>query len=174
MKENKTQSKLDTQPAHSEITKTSTREKEVAPAVASAPSPKIKFKVKFTDYAIEKFMSSFGVPPKKRVVTPFDVLKHSALKGLKLAQYFEGKKKYFFLRYWFNGSYLPLTIGQFIPGIFGVKQCQDKIHDLVKTHCDDKGRWIKDPKQTVKDKETKIVKAIIVESQKLTINQVIE
>ena len=69
---------------------------------------------------------------------------------------------------------LHLTIGQFIPGVFGVKQCQDKLHDLVKTHCNDKGHWIRDPKQTVRDKETKIVKAVIVESQKLTINQVIE
>ena len=172
MKDKSNISKLGTQPAHGKIANTSTSEKEVASAVAAAP--KVKFKLKFTDYAINNFMSSFGIPPKARVITPFDVSKHSALKGLKLVQYLKGKKKYFFLRYWFNGLYLPLTIGQFIPDIFGVKQCQDKLHDLVKNHCDDKGRWIKDPKQTVIDDETKIKKAIIVESQKLTINQVIE
>ena len=172
MKDNKTDNKLDTPQAHGEITQTGTSEKEVASAVASAP--KVKFKLKFTDYAIDKFVSSFGVPPKARVVTPFDVSKHSALKGLNLVQYFKGKKKYFVLRYWFNGSRLPLTIGQFIPDIFGVKQCQDKLHDLVKAHCNDKGHWVKDPKQTIRDQETKIVKAVIVESQKLTINQVIE
>ena len=154
MKDNKTDSKLGTQPAHGKIANTSTPEKEVASAVASAP--KVKFKLKFTDYAIDKFVSSFGVPPKARVVTPFDVSKHSALKGLKLVQYFKGKKKYFFLKYWFNGQYLPLTIGQFIPGIFGVKQCQDKLHDLVKAHCNDKGHWIKDPNKQLKIKKLKL------------------
>ena len=179
MKDKINSSKLDTPQAHGEITQTGTSKKEVASAVAAAP--KVKFKLKFTDYAINNFMSSFDIPPKARVVTPFDVSKHSALKGLNMVQYFKSKKKYFVLRYWFNGSRLPLTIGQFIPGkskeeppIFGVKQCQDKLHDLVKTHCNDKGYWIRDPKQTIKDKEIKIVKAIIVESQKLTINQIIE
>ena len=57
----------------------------------------IKFKIKFTDYAIEKFMSSFGVPPKERIYTPFDVSRQSALKGLRLCQYLKGKKKYFVL-----------------------------------------------------------------------------
>jgi len=174
MKEKINTSKLDTPLAHDKLAKTCTPKKEVAPAVASAPTLKIKFKLKFTDYAIDNFMSTFGIPPKERIFTPLDVSRQSALKGLRLCQYFEGKKKYFLLSYWYNGKALHLTVGQFIPDIFGVKQCQEKLHDLVKTHCDDKGRWIRDPKQTVKDKETKIVKAIVVESQKLTINQVIE
>jgi len=173
MKENKTDSKLDTSLVHDEITKTCTPRKEVAPAVASAPSPKITFKIKFTDYAIEKFMSSFGVPPKERIYTPFDVSRQSALKGLRLCQYLKGKKKYFVLNYWYNRRSLPWTVGEFRLGIFGVKQCQDKIHDIVRTHCDDKGRWIKDPKQTVRDKETRIEKAVIDDSLKLTINEVI-
>ena len=181
MKDNKTDSKLGTQLAHDEIVQTCTSKKEVASAVASAPPSKIRFKLKLTDYAIEKFISSFGVPAKKRIFTPFDVSRQSALKGLRLCQYLEGKKKYFVLSYWYNGKALHLTIGQFIPGkrkeeppIFGVKQCQDKLHDLVKAHCNDKGHWIRDPKQIIREKETKIVRAVIVESQKLTINQVIE
>ena len=135
MKDKINTSKLDTHLAHDKIVKTCTQEKEVASVVTAAPE--VKFKLKFTDYAIKNFMSSFGIPPKARVITPFDVSKHSALKGLKLVQYFKSKKKYFFLRYWYNGRSLPLTIGQFIPGkskgeppIFGVKQCQDKLHDL--------------------------------------------
>ena len=162
MKEKINTGKLGTQLAHGKIGETGTSEKE------------IKFKLKFTDYAIDNFISSFGVPPKIRVITPFDISKHSALKGLKLVQFFKGKKKYFFLKYWYNERALPLTIGQFIPGVFGVKQCEDRVYDLVKANCNDKGHWIRDPKQTIKDKETKIVKAIIIESQKLTINQVIE
>ena len=71
MKEKTNTSKLDTPLAHDKLAKTCTPKKEVAPAVASAPTLKIKFKLKFTDYAIEKFMSSFSVPPKKRVVTPY-------------------------------------------------------------------------------------------------------
>ncbi len=174
MKEKLTESKLDTSLVHEEITKTCTPKKEVAPAVASAPFPKIKFKIKFTDYAIEKFMSSFGVPPKERIYTPFDVSRQSALKGLRLCQYLKGKKKYFVLNYWYNRRSLPWTVGEFRLGIFGVKQCQDKIHDIVRTHCDDKGRWIKDPKLTVRDKEIRIAKAVVVDSQKVTINHVIE
>ena len=160
MKENKTDSKLGTQHAHGKLAKTCTY-------------PKVKFKLKFTDYAIEKFMSSFGVPARVRVFTPFDVSRQSTLKGLRLCQYLEGKKKYFVLSYWYNGKILHLTIGQFIPGIFGVKQCQDKLHDLVKTHCNDKGHWIKDPKQTIRDQETKITKTVIEESAKLSVNEVI-
>lgn len=173
MKEKISTGKLGTQHAHGKLAKTCTPEKEVAPAVAVAPNSKIKLKLKFTDYAIEKFISSFGVPPKKRVFNPLDVSRQSVLKGLRICQYFNGKKKYFVLNYWYNGKMLHLTIGQFIPGIFGVKQCQDKLHDLVKEHCNDKGRWIKDPKQTIRDQENKESKAIIVESYKLPVNEVI-
>ena len=144
MKENNTDSKLDTKPVLNEIGQTSTKKN------SASQKARPRFKIKFTDHAIEKFTSSFIDPitnkTKYRVYTPFDISKHSALKGLKLVQFFKGKKKYFFLKYWYNERALPLTIGQFIPGVFGVKQCEDRVYDLVKANCNDKGHWIRDPK----------------------------
>ena len=160
MKENKTESKLDNQLA--------TEQK--------AQTGKSKIKLRFTDYAIERFMPSFMVEGKQKdiIETPFDVSKNTILKGLKLKVGRKTKKKYFFLRYWFNGVGLPLTIGQFVKDVFGVKECEKYLYELAKSHQDNKGHWIKDPKQTIKDKETKISKAVIEESSKLTINEVIE
>ena len=83
-------------------------------------------------------------------------------------------RKYFLLRFWFNGKAHKLTIGQFIPGKFGVKQCEDKIYEIVRGHQNDRGMWIKDPAQTLIEKETRIAQKVIIESEKLTVNQVIE
>jgi integrase len=137
-----------------------------------------RFKIKFTDYAIEKYTSSFIDPitnkTKYRVYTTFDVSRNTILKGLKLCQFEKSKTKWFVLNYWYQQKSHFITIGQFVPGKFGVKQCEDEIYKLAREHQNDKGIWIKNPQLTIKDKEIKIVKAIIVESQKLTINQVIE
>ena len=86
MKEKINTSKQGTPLAHDKLAKTCTPEKEAA--------LKIKFKLKFTDYAVDNFMSTFGIPPRERIFTPLDVSRQSALKGLRLCQYFEGKKKY--------------------------------------------------------------------------------
>ena len=157
MKENKTDNKLNTRLVPGEITQTSTK----------------KFKLKFTDFAIEKYMSSFGVPGKYRVYTPFDVTKNTILKGLKLCQYLESKKKYFVLQYWYNSKPNYITIGEFKPGVFGVRDCENKVFEIARAHQDHKGIWIKNPKTTIQNEQTKITKAVIEESQKLTINEVI-
>ena len=57
MEENKTDNKLDTRPVQEPIGQTSTK----------------KFKLKFTDFAVDNFTATFGVPSKVRVYTPFDV-----------------------------------------------------------------------------------------------------
>ena len=157
MKDNRTDNKLNTKLVPGEISQTCTK----------------KFKLKFTDYAIEKYTSSFGVPSKYRVYTPFDVSKHTILKGLKLCQFFKTKKKFFVLRYWFNNQYKSITIGEFKPGIFGVRGCEDKVYEIARAHQDHKGLWIKDPQTTIHNEQTKITKAVIEESQKLSINEVI-
>ena len=157
MKENNTDNKPGTKQVPNDISQTSTK----------------KFKLKFTDYAIEKYTSSFGVPSKHRVYTPFDVSKHTILKGLKLCQFFKTKKKFFVLRYWFNNQYKSITIGEFKPGIFGVRGCEDKVYEIARAHQDHKGLWIKDPQTTIHNEQTKITKAVIEESQKLSINEVI-
>ena len=157
MKDNRTDNKPGTKQVPNDISQTSTK----------------KFKLKFTDYAIEKYTSSFGVPSKYRVYTPFDVSKHTILKGLKLCQFFKTKKKFFVLRYWFNNQYKSITIGEFKPGIFGVRGCEDKVYEIARAHQDHKGRWVKDPMATIHNEQTKITKAVIEESQKLSINEVI-
>jgi len=170
MKEKFKDNKLDTGLEHGE--------KDQTGALKSSASPKARprFKLKFTDFAIDKFISSFLVEGKTkiRIYTSFDVSKHTALKGLTLCQYKKTMRKYFLLRFWFNGKAHKLTIGQFIPGKFGVKQCEDKIYEIVRGHQNDRGMWIKDPAQTLIEKETRIAQKIIIESEKFTINQVSE
>jgi len=164
MKENRTDNKPSTDPVHEEISKSCTE----------------KFKLKFTDFATEKFQANFIYTDKEgntktrdRVYTPYDVSRNTILKGLRLVQFQKTKKKFFTIHYWFNNKTLPLTIGEFKPGIFGCRDCESKMYDLARDHQDNKGRWIKDPKLTIHNQKTKIVKAVIEESQKLTINEVI-
>ena len=158
-------SKLDTELAHSEITETCTP----------------KFKLKFTDYAVDKFQANFIYTDKNgetktrpRAYVPFDVSRHTVLKGLRLFQNQKTKSKTFVLQYWFNGKSLPLTIGKFKLGIFGCRDCEDKVFEIVRAHTNDKGRWIRDPKQTIRDQERRIESSIVEDSYKLTVNEVIE
>ena len=157
MKENRTDNKLDTELVPTKISNSGTQ----------------KFRLKFTDFAIEKYTSTFGVPSKYRVYTPFDVSKHTILKGLKLCQFFKSKKKFFVLKYWFNNKAKTITIGEFKPGLFGVRDCENKVFEIARAHQDSKGRWIKDPLATLLNEKTKITKAVIEESHKLSINEVI-
>ena len=134
-------------------------------------------KLKFTDYAIERYTADFinsKGKNKKQTVIPFDISKNTSLKGLKLAQYQKTKKKVFVLQFWINGKSESVYLGEFRPGIFGVSECESKVFEIVKEHTNDKGHWIKNPKQTILDSKTKISKANIIESQKLSIREVIE
>ena len=169
MKENKTQSKLGTGLEHRDIGQTGALKN------SASQTARPRFKIKFTDYAIEKFTSSFMVGDriKLRAYTSFDITKTSVLKGLTLCQYKKSMKKYFLLRYWFNKRACKITIGQFIPGKFGIKQCEDKVYEIAREHQDDKGIWIKNPLDTIRLKETRIERAVIDDSLKLTINEVI-
>ena len=157
------QSKLGTGLLHSEIAQTITEPKRA--------------KLKFTDYAIERYNADFigkNGKTKSRVYIPFEVSKHSSLKGLKLCQYQKTKKKFFILQYWLESKAYLITVGAFISGVFGVSQCEDKVYEIVKAHTNDKGHWIRNPLTTLHDAQNKVSKAVIEESQKLTINQVIE
>ena len=152
------QSKLGTELVHSDKAQTSTQ-------------------LKFTDYATERFQADFigsNGKTRPRVYVPYDVGKHTALKGLKLCNYSKSKKKFFAMQIWFNSKSFYWSIGEFRPGIFGVSDCEKMIYEIVKTHTNEKGLWIKNPLKTIHDQQTKITKAVIEQSQKLTINQVIE
>ena len=166
MKENNTDSQLDTELVHKKIDHSGTQKNSVS------QSARPRFKIKFTDYAVDKFVASFFVNGKLRVrkYTPFDVSRHTILKGLKLAQFQKTKKKYFILKYWFNKVNKVMTIGEFVLDKFGCRECESKVFEIAREHQNEKGIWIKDPQLTIKDKEIKIVKAVIVESQKLTNN----
>ena len=134
--------------------------------------------LKFTDYAIERYHGNFISPKtgkeRKEVRVSFDVSRNTILKGLKLVQYRKSKKKYFTLQFWLNSRPDYLSIGEFRLGVFGVKEAEAKVFDIVKEHTNDKGHWVKSPKQTIQDKEVKITKAEIEKSQQLTIRDVIE
>ena len=160
MKANKTDHKLGTELEHKEIPQTRAQ----------------KFKLKFTDYAVNKFFASFIIDGKVKVrkFVPFDVSKHTILKGLKLVQYQKTKKKYFVLQYWFNSKPNYITIGEFKPGIFSVRDCEDEVFKIVRAHTNDKGIWVKDPKLTIHDQENKTQSSIVEESYKLKVNSVIE
>jgi len=160
MKANNTDHKLGTELEHKEIPQTRAQ----------------KFKLKFTDYAVNKFFASFIIDGKVKVrkFVPFDVSKHTILKGLKLVQYQKTKKKYFVLQYWFNSKPNYITIGEFKPGIFSVRDCEDEVFKIVRAHTNDKGIWVKDPKLTIHDQENKTQSSIVEESYKLKVNSVIE
>ena len=111
MSEKETDHKLGTQLEHTQIAQT----------VAQ------RFKLKFTDYAVDKFFASFPDGNlKARRYFPFDVSRHTILKGLKLVQFQKSKKKFFVLRYWFQQQYKMITIGEFILDKFGCRECENK------------------------------------------------
>ena len=140
-------------------------------------------KQKFRDTSIEaikfddlefSYLNKEGVTKYRyRLWLPFDVAKKSSLKGLKLCIYKSSKNKYFTLQYWFKKKPKLLTIGKFVPGVFGTKQCEEKLFSLVKEHTDEKGIWIKDPSITERDKTRVITDTQFTESKKKTINELI-
>ena len=62
------------------------------------------------------------------------------------------KVKDFILRYYFKSPYKRHTLGPFVKGKFGVKEINDKLYAIVKTHKNDKGLWSQDPAVTEKEK----------------------
>ena len=125
----------------------------------------------FSNSAIKKYLPTFGNLRHKSI--SFKVPLKSHFKGLKLRVSKATKNKYFVLWYWFQGKYLPYTLGTYAPG-FGVKEVSNKLFDIVKYHTNDKGLWIKDPKITKKDDETKITKSQFKNSQRKTVRETIE
>ena len=127
--------------------------------------------LQFNNSAIEKYLPTFG--NYRHVKIPFKVPLRSHLKGLKLRISKSTRKKYFVLYYWFQGEYHAYTVGTFTPG-FGVKEVSKKLFTIVEEHTNDKGLWIKDPKITERDNETKITKSQFKNSQKKTVRETIE
>jgi len=133
--------------------------------------PKEKKTLQFSNKAIEKYLPTFN--NSKQLKIAFKVPLKSHLKGLKLEMSFSTKNKYFKLFYWFQNRYNPMTLGMYRSG-FGVKEVSVKLFDIYEKHTNDKGIWIRDPKLTKKDEETKITKSQFKNSQKKTVRETIE
>ncbi|MDB4189188.1 hypothetical protein N9713_02955 [Candidatus Pelagibacter sp.] len=127
--------------------------------------------VKFTDYALKKYQTNFDSVKGKSVAIK---LENCGIKGLKFYQYKKTGKKYFQQNFWFNGTSDHWSIGEFRPGIFGIKECQTKVIAIMKTHTDDNGLWIKSPKITAKQIKQRVTKAELENRQLITITTAVE
>ena len=107
---------------------------------------------------------------RSRIDIPFKNLKQTRCKGLKL-RVFRGSKKspggiYFVLHYWFKSKIKRTTLGEYIPGVFGKKEVEDKLYKITETHLSDKGLWVKDPAITERDKTRVITDTQFTDSKK--------
>ena len=136
--------------------------------------------IRFTENAINKVRKEnyvFGKRP--NLYIPFEVSKDSHLKGLKLRIYKgapgqKDTKKVFYLQFWFGGKADKHSIGQYNQR-FGVRECDEYLINLVKTHTDSKTRfWIKDPNETKRDEKRLIEKPDTTLTAGKSINEVIE
>ena len=127
--------------------------------------------VKYTDYAINKYQANFDNVKAKSVVIR---LENCGIKGLKILQYKKTKKKYFLQYFWFDRKTDLWIAGEFRPKIFGVKECQTKVVQIMKTHTDDNGLWIKSPKITAKHLKERVSKAELEDRKMLTVKECIE
>jgi integrase len=136
-------------------------------------------KLDFSDKAIENFNpneDSFlykdinnNSKERKQIHIPFNVPKRSPLKGLQLGIYKATKTKVFILNYWHNNKSNRLTIGFYVPKIFGVKQASEKLFRLYNEHTENT-IWVKDPKIS----KRLVTKNQLELSKKKTICEVIE
>ena len=126
--------------------------------------------LKFTDYAINKHQSTF-TDGQKSVATK---IINSGIKGLKINQSKLSKRKEFVQNFWFNGTSYWWTVGEFRLGVYGVDECRKEVNEIMKTHTNSEGLWIKNPKVTRKHKNERVKKAEILNRQMKTINECIE
>jgi hypothetical protein len=127
--------------------------------------------IKFTDYAINNFQYDFK--PESRLKQGGVKFSNSGIKGLKLFQYKKSKKKYFIQQFWFNKRSNVWTVGEFRLGIFEVKDCRTKVVNIMESHTDDDGRWIKNPKITERYRKDRITKAELENRIMLTVRECI-
>jgi hypothetical protein len=145
---------------------------------------KEKIKLQFTDKAIENFnpkeddysyvdKQTQTIKFKKQLYVPFEVSKNTFLKGLKLCVFRATNTKIFAVQYWFNKKSDYHVIGKYIPKVFSTKNCQDKLFNLVKSHTNDNGFWILDPKITERERNRAITNDQLEQLQKKTLNECI-
>ena len=74
------------------------------------------------------------------------------------------------LQFWYQSKADYITIGQFVPDKFGVRQCEDKVFG-PKAHTNDKSYG---SRSSFHDQQESKIKKIMLGTKTLTINQVIE
>ena len=136
--------------------------------------------IRFRDEVINKIKKDNFIFGKKRdFFIPFIVSKDSHQKGLKLRIYKgsvkdKSTRKVFYIQYWFNGKSAKLKLGDYTQR-FGVKECDDYLIEIHKTHTDSKtGYWLKDPSITKKDEQRIVEKPDTTQAKGYTINETIE
>ena len=131
--------------------------------------PKKTTELKFTDYSINKNKPDFK--GRKKFNIPFT---DSGIKGLKLKCVKSRGNKFFIQNFWFNNVSDYWTVGEFRLGKFGIKECQTKVVQIMKTHTDDNGLWIKSPKITAKHLKERVGQAELEKRKMLTVKECIE
>ena len=131
-------------------------------------------KLLYTDYSIERFHANFIGAKGTRVRVYKSFEGKNAPKGMRICQFEKTKAKYFIIQYWYDGKSHQLTLGEFYYGKFGAKEALDEYNKIYQSHTNDKGLWIKDPKQTMKDQDNKVYEAEAIKLQKKSIREVIE
>lgn len=124
---------------------------------------------RFTDYSINKYKPNYN--GKKKVYVK---IYETGIKGLKLNCIKKTGRKYFIQQFWFNKKADYWTVGEFRLDIFGIKDCKTKVVNMMDTHTDDDGRWIKNPKITERQRKDRITKAELDDRKMLTVNECIE
>ena len=135
--------------------------------------------IRFRDDTINKIRKEkidFGIKSYKDL--PLKVSKDTHQKGLFIRVY-KGSpgddftKKVFYIRFWFNGKSDLHSCGMYSQ-TFGVKECDEYLIDLARTHQDPKTRfWIKSPNITRRDKNRLVEKPDSTKPKNYTINEVI-
>ena len=110
--------------------------------------------LKFTDFAINKHQSIL-TNTKRTVVTK---IVNSGLKGLNLSHSKLTDRKYFVQQFWFNKRSNFWTVGEFRPGVYGVNECRKEVNEMMDTHTNSEGLWIKSPKITRRHKNERVKK----------------
>jgi len=136
--------------------------------------------IRFRDDAINKIKKSnldFGKKTYKDF--PFNVSKDTHQKGLFLRVYKGSNKdtftkKVFYIRFWFNSKSDLHSCGMYSQS-FGIKECDDYLIHLHRTHTDPKTRyWIKSPNTTRRDDKRLVEKPDTTQPKGFTINETIE
>ena len=142
-------------------------------------------KLKLDDKKIRDFVPDFTYRDKEGKVkqkilsyTPFDVVKKTRLKGLKLRKRKDDEdkhyNKYFVVHYKLKGLNISkyYSLGKFVFGKYGVREVSDELTDLNKSHTDNKGHWISCPLEAKQKAKTIITKEEAIERRKEPVSRV--